>query len=90
MQLPILPPTMSNVDDKKSCLRAGTSVVPQGKGMVGKWEVFRNEKMRVKGQYVPASVMSRAEEEMLDILKYITMDKSLGPDQVYPTTCGKL
>eukprot|EP00061_Rhincodon_typus_P014892 g42258.t1 len=55
----------------------------QVKGMAGKWEAFNNEIIRVQKQYVPARARL-VDEEVQDILKHIKVDKSLGPDQVYP------
>eukprot|EP00061_Rhincodon_typus_P006866 g27941.t1 len=55
-----------------------------GKGMAGKWEAFKNEVTRVQRQYVPVRVNEKAEEEVLEVLKCINVDKSLGSDQAYP------
>eukprot|EP00061_Rhincodon_typus_P005788 g25731.t1 len=60
-----------------------------GKGTAGKWEAFKNEITRVQRQYVPVRMKGKAEEEILDTLKHIKVDKSLGPDQVYPRTLSE-
>eukprot|EP00061_Rhincodon_typus_P005035 g24014.t1 len=54
--------------------------------MPGKWEAFKNDITKVQRQYFPVRVKGKAEEEVLDGLKCMKVDKSLGPDQVYPRT----
>eukprot|EP00061_Rhincodon_typus_P002516 g17758.t1 len=58
------------------------------KGTAGKWQAFKNEIIRVQRQRVLVKVKGKAgrEEEVLNILKHIKMDKSLGLDQVYSRT----
>eukprot|EP00061_Rhincodon_typus_P012049 g37514.t1 len=55
--------------------------------MVGKWEAFKNEVMRVQTQNVPVSVKGKAGRGGgAGRLKHVKVDKSSEPDQLYPRT----